>query len=133
MPAPNLQSRIQLSNPSQIVPQSHITSSATKRVNFYHPAYDKKDGLLFVLYAYDANDGGIHYGLAHDACAIIADNRHDGWLTTTQDGEPIEAHWDDILPLGNYWYHIPDRDGGMKLLHIICYRACKWLMIGAYE
>jgi hypothetical protein len=91
MPGPSLLPRIQLQNPSKVVPQSHITSNITGRVNFYHPAYDRKDSLL-VLYAYDATDGGIHYGLSHNACAIIADNRHDRWLTTTRAGESEWKH-----------------------------------------
>lgn len=130
MPGPSLLPKIHLQNPSKVVPQSHITSSTTKRVNFYHPAYDRKDGLLFVLYAFDATGGGIHYGLAHDACAIIADNRHDGWLTATRDGERIEAHWDDILPLGNYWYHVPDKSGGTTIISDAPYR---WPVVTCFQ
>jgi hypothetical protein len=77
------------------------------RVVFHHPGYSPDDDTLFFLYAWDQAEGGLHYGLAHNACAIIADNRHDGWLTATRDGPRIEAGLDEILPAGHYWFHVP--------------------------
>lgn len=77
------------------------------RLVFHHPGYYPDDDELFFLYAWDRAEGGLHYGLAHNACAIIADNRHDGWLTATRDGPRIEVGLDNILPAGDYWFHVP--------------------------
>lgn len=82
------------------------------RINFRHPAYAPDDNLLFTLYAWDHAEGGIHHGLAHNACSIIADNRTDGYLSRVCDGEHgrrIEAGWDDVLPTagGDYYFYVP--------------------------
>lgn len=74
---------------------------------FHHPGYWPGNDVLFSLYAWDQAEGGLHYGLAHNACAIIADNRHDGWLTATREGPRIVQGLDDILPAGDYWFHVP--------------------------
>lgn len=82
------------------------------RINFRHPAYDPDDNILFTLYAWDHAEGGIHHGLAHNACSIISDNRTDGYLSRTCDGEHgerIAASWDDVLPsaISDYYFYVP--------------------------
>jgi hypothetical protein len=87
------------------------------RINFRHPAYAPDDNPLFALYASDHAEGGIHHhGLAHNACAIFADNRFDGYLSQTcngEHGERIEAGCDDVLPAADadYYFYVPYPSG----------------------
>ena len=86
------------------------SSSDDKVINFRHPAYPPGDDLLFSLYASDHADGdsGLHHGLAHTACAIVAGNRHDGYLSESPcGGTRIEAAWDDVLLGRDYYFHVP--------------------------
>jgi hypothetical protein len=41
------------------------------RINLRHPAYELDDNILLTLYAWDHTEGGIHHGLAHNACLLI--------------------------------------------------------------
>jgi hypothetical protein len=91
------------------------------RIRFRHPAYAVNDNILFTLYAWDHPGGGIHYGLAHCACVIIADNRIDGYLSRTADtefGDRIDAAWDDILPVRDtdYYFYVPRPPGEFPLV-----------------
>ncbi|TEY25161.1 hypothetical protein BOTCAL_1323g00010 [Botryotinia calthae] len=81
-------------------------------INFRHPAYYHDQNILFALSGWDNPEGGIHYGVAHNACAIFAVNRFDGWLSTSAkvgDGDKIKASWDEVLPayVKNYYFHVP--------------------------
>lgn len=79
-------------------------------IQFRHPGYQGvgKD-LLFSLPGLDtANEvTGLHYGTAHMACAIIANNAFDGYLTATRDGPRLDFHYDDLLTAPEYWFHVP--------------------------
>ncbi|CAD6446885.1 ea6e000b-5117-4fb0-a473-b6ddca3cdea7-CDS [Sclerotinia trifoliorum] len=88
-----------------VTPEFQYLKSASQRVDIHHPAYDQ--GLLLSLYAPDAAVGGICYSLVHDACAIIAGNRHEGWLTDSPGGDPLIYESGALLPAGDYWYHLP--------------------------
>lgn len=80
------------------------------RTSFRHPAYPDNSNVLLTLHAWDRPEGGIHYGLAQTACAIIANNRFDGYLSLTRDGSVrIEADWDACLPAhpNGYYFHVP--------------------------
>lgn len=63
--------------------------------------------VLFTLYAWDHAEGGLHHGLAHIACAIIAGNRHNGYLSESRNGPPLLAEDDGLLRAGDYYFHIP--------------------------
>ena len=97
-------------------------------VLFRHPGYDDSNNVLFKLYAIDAATDGTHNGeegasqrpetsglfaqFALDACAIIAGNRFNGWLSTSRN--PDEAHNTRVdagstLVARSYYYHL-DRD-----------------------
>lgn len=70
--------------------------------------------MLLRLHAWDGAAGGIHYGLAHTACAIIANNRFDGYLSIARDGSSsIETEWDACLPTDShgYYFHVPPPPG----------------------
>jgi hypothetical protein len=86
------------------------------RINFRHPAYEPGDDLLFSLYAFDHAEGGIHHGLAHNACSIFADNHTDGYFSRTREGdggERIQAAWDEVLPASavDYYFYVPHPPG----------------------
>jgi hypothetical protein len=49
---------------------------------------------LLILPALD--NGGIHYETAHIACAILANNRWDGWFTEEQ-GDRVHVPDDRII------------------------------------
>ncbi|KAH6510836.1 hypothetical protein HBI81_252900 [Parastagonospora nodorum] len=95
---------------------------------FRHPGYDDSNNVLFKLYAIDAATDGAHNSeegasqqlgtsglyaqFALDACAIIAGNRFNGWLSTSRN--PDEARntrvdADSTLVARSYYYHL-DRD-----------------------
>jgi len=84
----------------------------TKRINFGHPAYPLGEDILFSLPAFDHPQGGIYHFLAKSICAIITDNRYDGYLSLSRAGdtEAVEAELDDILKIpkngGAYYYHL---------------------------
>jgi len=107
---------IRVRDPSDIFPSPLPSNYAFLRspprrhcIRFRHPAYESDDDLLFTLYAWDHEEGGIHHGLAHTACAIIAGNRHDGYLSQSHEGIPVAAGMDDVLPLGDLFFHVPHR------------------------
>jgi len=83
------------------------SSSGRHRISYRHPACKRGDDVLFTLYARDHEEGGIHHGLAHTACAIIAGNRHDGYLLQLREGIPVAAGMDDVLPHGDLFFHVP--------------------------
>jgi len=84
----------------QIPTQSHT-------VSVYHPFYVEENTLL-TLGAFDAGSGGIHHETLRIACAIIANNRFDGFLsTTTAPGLPLTKDKDGVLPPGQYYFHVP--------------------------
>ena len=82
-----------------------------QRVNIRHPAYTDDEPPLLTLYAWDHATGGVQYGFVHTACAIIAANRHDGYLSTSRNGEAICANTGDVLRAGDYFYHVAAEDG----------------------
>jgi hypothetical protein len=98
--------------------------SFLRNIKFCHPAYDQNCNILFELPAIDHPDGGIHYGLAIDACAIVANNRWDGFLSSTADAEaaplkPPEANGrDSILKIpesGSLYYHLGGPEPGIGI------------------
>lgn len=111
----SIRERVRLRPPVTLYPTSlNYILWPNHRVFFHHPAYEARNDLLFSLYAWDHPDGGIYHAVAHNACAIIADNRIDGYLSNTRNGAPIDAAMDDILPLGHYYFHVP----GLLLVEI---------------
>lgn len=77
-----------------------------------HPGYSNSSTLVtFAAADYDDSCHGIHFGTVHVACAILANNRHDGWLSRSRSyavaGDRITQEDDSILPAGEYFYHVP--------------------------
>jgi hypothetical protein len=82
-----------------------------RQIYFHHPGYSDVDGadVLFFLWSFDSNDGGLHHGTARTACGIIANNAWDGYLSDTKDGGALELDYDDLLLKKDYWFHVPNQ------------------------
>ncbi|KAK6436399.1 hypothetical protein LTR95_007406 [Oleoguttula sp. CCFEE 5521] len=84
-------------------------------VDVRHPGYpDDPGAILLSLPATDDESGlpGVDHGTTHVACAIIANNRFDGYLSRSPD--PGADHKDvdhmTVLPAATYYFHIPPSD-----------------------
>jgi hypothetical protein len=68
--------------------------------------------VLSTLFAWDHKDGALHYRLPHRTCAIVVDNRHDGYLSASgyPNAERIALDHDDLVPCQpiDYYFHVPD-------------------------
>ncbi|KAH8714825.1 hypothetical protein GQ44DRAFT_762634 [Phaeosphaeriaceae sp. PMI808] len=90
-----------------------------EQVLFRHPGYDDSNNVLFKLYAVDSHNEarqrpGLYAQFALDACAVIAGNRTDGWLSILRDpdtarGARIDAT--SMLHERNYYFHLDRKDG----------------------
>ena len=58
-----------------------IPDDVTCTVTFRHPGYPDEHNIIMVLPALDDPEGGIHYETALIACAVVAGNRWDGFLS----------------------------------------------------
>lgn len=83
------------------------SSNAVKNVLFRHPGYPDTHNILFSLSALDG-PGGVHHETARIACALLANSRWDGFLSTTRDGPATIAGPDDILTLPSYYFRLPN-------------------------
>lgn len=112
MPDPSVKRLVRKSH----VPPQHFSDPLTlprnvRRVRFYHPGYPKTDALLLSLPALDQN--GIHHQTALDVCAIIANNRWDGFFTADREGQQ-QISTDDLdacLDKDEYYFQIPGYNG----------------------
>lgn len=85
--------------------------TANKRIIlFKHSGYPVHydQNVLLQLYAWDSPTGGLHSGTALLACALIACNAWDGYLTIERDGQKLDLHDDDILIAQEYYFHVPE-------------------------
>jgi len=92
---------------------SHYVSNSGW-ITIYHPGHESENAPLFGLPVVDsATDGskrGIHYGTLHTACAIVANNRFDGFLSREKSpsGVPLDIGIHDIVGEGRYYFHVPN-------------------------
>ena len=79
-----------------------------RQIKFRHPGYPGAFGqdVLFSLHPFDSSTGGLQYGVAFSACAIVAGNAWTGWLTETRDGAKLTMGWDDLLFGTDYYFHV---------------------------
>ena len=97
-----------------------------RKIRFHHPGYQEQgQSLLLDLYAYDRDAGGLHYGTAFLACAIVAVNAFNGYLTDTRDGRKLDMGWDKLLVKSDYWFHVPST-GDDKLPYPVCPTFDHW-------
>ncbi|KAG5753483.1 hypothetical protein H9Q70_003883 [Fusarium xylarioides] len=83
-----------------------LMADMSKIVWFLHPGYPDGDNTLLTLPCLDS--GGIHHETARIACAIYANCRWDGYLSSSKDGPALSAQPDDVLPFGQYYFIIKD-------------------------
>lgn len=86
----------------------HSSPSFIQRITVKHPGYGGNNTIL-VLPACDGADatGRAHYATIHAACAIIANNRTDGWLSSNRSGEARAcADSEGLIPAGIYFFHV---------------------------
>ncbi|KAG8630656.1 hypothetical protein KVT40_002275 [Elsinoe batatas] len=101
-------------------PKTQVSS-----VQVQHPGYAGIN-ILLRLPAVDstaspADDGrvvcGIHHPTLHTACAIVADNRFDGYLSTRKQSDSpgrIDREEQGVIPAGVYYYHVPRTGTGRE-------------------
>lgn len=91
-------------------PTSPAYTNSKKFIIFKHPAYcdNFNHSNLLRLYACDTPDGGLHAGTALLACAIVACNAQDGYLTRNRDGDNLHVGHDEVLLDDEYYYHVPN-------------------------
>jgi hypothetical protein len=106
-----------LRGPQSIPPEpatpfaSSYYNNPTLRIDFCHPAYNFPHDTLLTLNAFDHPHGGIHHNTALVACAIVANNKWDGYFTETRDGPRINIGRDGILMGRKYYFHVPPPSG----------------------
>lgn len=111
MVAPTIRIRPAQRVPEHIVGVETVSTDPRHVVHFRHPAYPTAKNRLFSLLALDHPTGGIHSTTAHTACAIIAGNRFDGYLSLTATGEPIRAGSYSVLTGSDYFFCVPTPKG----------------------
>lgn len=84
----------------------NLPTDLDHKVYLRHPGYKDTGNILLALPALDHPQGGIHHETARVACAIIANNRWEGFLTETRTGTPTQAGPNDILRGKNYYFHV---------------------------
>lgn len=82
--------------------------SSVRKIKFLHPGYNSASNILLQFDAYDANSG-VHYHTAHTACAIVANNRWNGYFSIDIEGrqrvEPLSP--DESLTNDAYYFQVP--------------------------
>lgn len=88
-------------------------------VSVYHPDYTDHGAVLLSLPATDGDSHmpGVYRDTIHTACAIIANNRFDGYISSSRDphAAPGNLHDIHILPAGTYYFHLPRPLGAPSL------------------
>lgn len=78
----------------------------TRVVSVRHPLYWDDDSRMLEFYATDGKDGGLHHETVRLACAVVACNAFDGFLTLDREGlKRITEGPDEILKGSNYFFH----------------------------
>lgn len=78
-----------------------------REINIFHPGYDDVVVPLLAFSGYDSEEGDLWYDFAHTACAIVTNNRFDGYLSTSKDSKSLPVVGELLAP-GNYWWHLPE-------------------------
>ena len=74
-------------------------------IAIYHPGYPKDKGFLIGFVGYDTTNGGIWREVVTTACAILSNNRFDGWLAkdNIKNSQSIQS---ELLDAGDYYWHV---------------------------
>jgi len=73
------------------------------KIHFRHPGYSDSNNILIILPGLDHAEGGIHVYTAPIACAILANNRWDGFFTERRDGPQVGLGPDGVLRGKDYY------------------------------
>jgi hypothetical protein len=74
---------------------------------FRHPAYQDAHNIFMILPGLDHPTGGVHHQTALIACAILANNRFDGWFTEDRNGAVlVNTPLDGILQKQDYYFQV---------------------------
>ncbi|KAF2764388.1 hypothetical protein EJ03DRAFT_28393 [Teratosphaeria nubilosa] len=119
---------------SPVVDQT--ASSADAAVRARHPGYLPDNNLLIQFAATDvSSDGvqGVAGGIVHCACAIVANNRFDGFLSPSQDyaaalQNQVSTQPGHILAAGDYYFHLPRPDPAATS-HITAFPLVPWPVV----
>ncbi|KAI9771266.1 MAG: hypothetical protein M1840_002236 [Geoglossum simile] len=103
-----LQPRSRYNTPSHEDGGQNLPTDLNHGVRLRHPGYSDTGNILMVLPALDHAQGGIHHETARTACAIIAGNRWEGFLTETRTGGAVQAGPDGILRGKNYYFRVSE-------------------------
>ena len=104
----NLQPRSPYPTPQHQDNGQNLPSALTYKVCLRHPGYNDTANTLMTLAALDHPEGGIHYETARIACAIVANNKWDGFLTETRSGKSVQVAADGILRGQNYYFRVSE-------------------------
>ena len=88
-----------------------ISLNVHRFVHLHHPDYSDENGILLSLLVIDGAGGGLHHGTALVACAILADNQWDGWLSVDRHGSRLSEQL-DVLSGDNYYSLVPKQTEG---------------------
>ena len=116
LPIPSSSSQLQLRQapaPQNASPNNTIARRPQCTITFKHPGYPDMCGQnkLLALFAVDHPNGGLHYGTAFLACAMVAGNARDGFFKETRNGEKVNAVRDHLLISKSYYFYVPDDYG----------------------
>lgn len=106
------QPTVSIRDPAQCpIPKNYPSVAARRHLKVRHPAYDSSTNII-ASFASTDNDGdtyGVQFHMVHTACAIIANNRFDGWFSTSENATAAKIQLDDnaILPAQDYFFHVP--------------------------
>jgi hypothetical protein len=85
-----------------------IPDDVTCTVTFRHPGYPDEHNIIMILPALDHAQGGIHHETALIACAVVAGNRWDGFLSEQRTGSGVLTPRDGVLRGKEYYFRLPD-------------------------
>lgn len=84
------------------------STTAVRKIKIRHPGYNDPTNILLQFNAYD-EDCGIHYQTAYAVCAIITDNKWDGYFSADVEGlQRVKPSTPDaLLADDTYYFHVP--------------------------
>ncbi|KAK5113825.1 hypothetical protein LTR62_003209 [Meristemomyces frigidus] len=89
-------------------PLEQVISRRSSRIVVKHPGYFGSERLLTLPASDGIQQDRAYHDVVHTACAIIADNHFDGWLSETRDGtNRVRQEQDGLLAAGTYYFHVP--------------------------
>jgi hypothetical protein len=97
-----------------------IPDDVTCTVTFRHPGYPDEHNIIMVLPALDDAQGGLHHETALIACAVVAGNRWDGFLSEQRTGSGVLTPRDGVLRGKEYYFRLPGDAKGRSTQQQLC-------------